>query len=85
MISQRFELEWAPHLPDLSPMDFYLWGHLKEWVFLGQPQTIGGMKAAIINGINNISRDECTPVISHFERRVRLCLQRGGRHLKHVL
>ena len=30
IISQRANVSWPPHSPDLSPLDFYLWGFLKR-------------------------------------------------------
>ena len=32
-ISMRCDVEWAPHSPDLTPADFYLWGYLKDRVY----------------------------------------------------
>ena len=29
-ISLKSAVEWAPHSPDLSPLDFFLWGFLKD-------------------------------------------------------
>ena len=40
LISQRCEIEWAPHLPGLNPPDFYLWDYLKDNVYENNPQTI---------------------------------------------
>ena len=32
IISRGFEFEWPPNSPDLSPLDFWLWGVLKDRV-----------------------------------------------------
>ena len=29
VISLKTEVEWAPNSPDLSPLDFFLWGYMK--------------------------------------------------------
>ena len=84
VISRRFELEWAPHSLIFHPWTCICGGHLKDRVFLGQPQTIDDRKAAIINCIT-ISREERVRVMSHFQRRIRLRFQRGGRHLERAL
>jgi hypothetical protein len=31
-------VEWAPRSPDLNPLDFALWGHLKESLFCENPK-----------------------------------------------
>jgi hypothetical protein len=30
---------WPPRSPDLSPPDFFLWGHLKDTVYSNHPHT----------------------------------------------
>ena len=85
MISRRCVNEWAPHSPDLNPLDFFLWGYLKDNVFRGRPQTIPELKQAVAQKIREIELPTCTRVVDNFVRRVKLCIQRGGRHLEHVL
>ena len=33
-------LEWPARSPDLTPMDFWLWGYLKEKVYAHNPKTV---------------------------------------------
>ena len=40
LISRRCDTEWASHLPDLNPPDFYLWGYVKDRVYENNPQTV---------------------------------------------
>ena len=37
-----------PHLPDLSPWDFFLWGYLNARVYTDKPRTSEQLKLAII-------------------------------------
>ena len=37
-----------PHLPDLSPWDFFLWGYLNARVYADKPRTSEQLKLAII-------------------------------------
>ena len=85
LISRRCVNEWAPHSPDLNPLDFFLWGYLKDNVFRGRPQTIPELKQAVAQKIREIELPTCTRVVDNFVRRIKLCIQRGGRHLEHVL
>ncbi|GFN76491.1 transposable element tc3 transposase [Plakobranchus ocellatus] len=78
LISRRCDPEWAPHSPDLCPPDFYLWGYLKDNVYINNPQTISDLKAVITQKIRQIPREECVRVIGNFTRRLQVCLQRGG-------
>jgi hypothetical protein len=42
-------------LPDLIPLDFFLWGYVKEKVFAQQPTTLKDMKARIIDVFRSIT------------------------------
>lgn len=85
LISRRREPEWAPHSPDLNPPDFYLWGYLKDRVYVNNPQSIPDLKAAITREIRAIPVEECIRVINNFARRIQVCLQQQGAHLEHIL
>ena len=85
LISRRRIPEWSPHSTDLNPLDFYLWGFLKDHVYQNNPQTIAELKVAIIQQIRGITMEECVRVIDNFARRLKVCHQCGGAHLEHVL
>ncbi|GFN74049.1 hypothetical protein PoB_000055500 [Plakobranchus ocellatus] len=85
LISRRCDPEWAPHLPGLNPPDFYLWGYLKDNVYINNLQTIPDLKAVITQKIRQIPREECVRIIGNFARRLQVCLQRGGGHIEHIL
>ena len=85
VISRRCHADWAPHSPDLNPLDFHLWGFLKDKVYEKNPKTISDLKIAIQEKIQSIPREQCERVIANFKRRIDVCIQRGGRHLEHVL
>jgi hypothetical protein len=35
---------WPPQSPDLNPCDFYLWGKLKDKVYVNNPHTLDELK-----------------------------------------
>jgi hypothetical protein len=39
--------QWPPHSPDLNPCDFYLWGMLKDKVYVNNPHMAEGLKENI--------------------------------------
>ena len=69
------------------PWTFFLWGHLKDIVYRECPQTVQELKDLIVDSIQMIDQDKalCRRVIGHFQRRLNVCEERGGRHLEHVL
>lgn len=77
---------WPPRSPDLSPNDFWLFGHLKDVVYReGVPASLDILKARIESAINDITADVLRRVIVSFDERVDACLQMNGAHLVHVL
>ena len=42
------ELEWPTHSPDLTPCDFFLWGHLKNEVYKTPPTDLQELRDRII-------------------------------------
>ncbi|XP_076041907.1 histone-lysine N-methyltransferase SETMAR-like [Oratosquilla oratoria] len=44
VISFRTTHEWAPHSPDLNPLDFWFWGASKGEVYTNKPTTLDQLK-----------------------------------------
>ena len=44
LISLNTDHEWAPHNPDLDPLDFWFWGAAKGKVYANRPQTMADLK-----------------------------------------
>ena len=85
LIGRRLGVQWAPHSPDLSPLDFFLWGYVKSRAYVSKPQTIADLKAAIAQVIGGITTDQCRRTVDHFRHRIQVCLKRRGRHLEHTV
>ena len=82
VISFKTDFVWAPYSPDLNPL-----GHLKDIVYRECPQTVQELKDLIVDSIQMIDQDKalCRRVIGHFQRRLNVCVEWGGRHIEHVL
>jgi hypothetical protein len=53
-ISYRTDNVWPPHSPDLSPLDFFLMGYLKDKVYNPAQPSLEELKTAIRCEIRNI-------------------------------
>jgi hypothetical protein len=49
---------WPPRSPDLTPLDYYLWGAMKGAVYKDNPHTLLEPKEEIANLIRNIPPTE---------------------------
>lgn len=56
-IGRRGTIEWPPRSPDLRPLDFFLWGFLKERVYKTKPADVEELKQRITDEMSLITLD----------------------------
>jgi ERCC4-type nuclease len=59
---------WPPRSPDLTPLDFYLFGSLKTKVFRNRIHTLEELQAAIVEEINNIDQHTFQRVFNNMKK-----------------
>jgi hypothetical protein len=74
-----------PRSLDLSPPDFFLWGALKNSMYLNSPYTIDELKMAITEYIWNVDCAILSTVFENTVQRVNKCMETGGGHFEHYL
>ena len=85
VVSLKTQYAWTPHSPDLSLLDFYLWGFLKDRAYKPSPTTLKELNANIRREIKGINNETCIPVIDNFKTRCDIVIAQKGRHMEHVL
>ena len=78
-------IRWASRNPDLTPMDFYLWGYLKEKVYEKQPKNLEDLKAFIKEEISSITRQTLSDVFENLKKRLSICSAERGKNFEHLL
>ncbi|KAJ4438562.1 hypothetical protein ANN_14509 [Periplaneta americana] len=78
---------WPPRSPDLNPIDFYLWGHLKSLMYSSPVPDMESLRNRIVAGCEEICN---TPgiwdlVYRVMRHRCEVCIQAGGGHFEHLL
>lgn len=76
---------WPPRSPDLTPLDFFLFGYLKDTIFRNRLHTIDEMKEAIRTAIDRITPEVLENVFEGMKRRIDTCLQNNGGHIDNNL
>ena len=76
---------WPPRSPDLSSLDFFLWGFLKDKVYLNKPQTLQELQSNIKREIGYINRDILERVSINMIKRLNICLRENGNHFQQFL
>lgn len=75
---------WPARSPDLTCLDFYLWGRLKDLVFQEKPTTRENMMERIRNAIRTLSRAEIEAAVFSTEVRANKCIDNDGRHFEYL-
>lgn len=78
-------LSWPPRSPDLTPCDFFLWGFVKDNVYVPPlPHNLEELKNRIRTAITPVSMDMLTRVWEEFEYRCNIVRVAGGGHIEHL-
>lgn len=82
-------IPWPARSPDLTPVDYYVWGQMKNLVYDDTPgpvATIEELKQRIMIAAEKMKINLNTSVVkSNLRRRMRLCIQNRGSHFENEL
>lgn len=70
--------------PDVSPMDFFGFGYLKQEVKKTRVRTLNGLWKKCQSIWDNISPETCAKVFQSWKKRCRLVAKRHGAHIEQV-
>lgn len=71
-------LPWPPYSPDLTPMDFFLWGFLKSRVYGTPIADITELRFRIVQAFENIPLEFVKRAMGAYKHRLHLCIERNG-------
>lgn len=80
-------VNWPPRSPDLTPCDFFLWGHIKSVVYKTPVANEAQLWQRIQHAINDLRGDGeiLQRVMFNFLRRINLCMRVNGEHFQQFL
>ena len=84
VISRNGPVEWSPRSCDLTPLDFFLWGHIKSLVFANKPATSEDLKDNIQREIANVPVEMCARVVENWVQRIDRCKRASGGHMTDI-
>lgn len=86
VIGRGYGIPWPPRSPDLSPVDFYLWGALKARVFHHFiPDNLDSLQQKIVEAWNDVAVDELTRAVHHLETRAETVISQNGGNIEQLL
>ena len=74
-------MRWPPRSPDLNPYDFFLWGFVKDTVFVPPLQDL---RNRITAAVALVDRDMLTRVWNEMDYRIDVCRITKGGYIKHL-
>lgn len=78
-------IRWPPRSPDMTPLDFFLWGHVKHLLYQNIPRTLIELKRKFRNIIENIAPVQIMNATRSIQHRCNLCLDNGGNQFEHLM
>lgn len=84
-IGRGGRVAWPARSPDLTPLDFFLWGYIKNIVYAVECSSREQMKQRIIDAFNAVTPEMLRNTRASSYRRAGLCIQQEGRHFEPFL
>jgi len=84
-IGRRGAIEWPPRSPDLTPLDYFLWGYLKSKVYENRPRDVEQLKGRIREEMRRITPETIQNVLQEFQFRLGYCQEVNGQQFEHLL
>lgn len=79
-------IPWPPRSPDLTPIDFCLWGHMKQLVYATPVTDPMDLVARIVEAAATIQESDIFEKVRESSlKRYRLCNEVRGRHFEQLL
>lgn len=78
-------VRWPARSPDLSPLNFFLWGHCKEIIYRQLPENVEELNDKLHYAIWNIDNEVMEKTQENLLRRMRACITMDGGHFEHLL
>jgi len=79
--------EWPPNSPDISPLDYHVWGAMLGCYQKYTPQlsNIAELKTALLSIWNDLPQEFIDKAILLFRKRLRSCVSAAGGHFEHLV
>ena len=73
---------WPSHSPDLTLLDYILWGYVKDRIFATQANDIGELRTRTRGVISTITGEILTRTLQEFEYRLDIVRATNGAHVE---
>ncbi|GBL90808.1 hypothetical protein AVEN_215545-1 [Araneus ventricosus] len=81
-IGRAAVMAWPPRSPDITPLDFYLRGYVKQHVYSERINDINHLKQRITDVIHSVAPDVLTHVWEELDYQLDVCRATNGAHIE---
>ncbi|GFW18829.1 uncharacterized protein TNCV_5132821 [Trichonephila clavipes] len=85
LISRFGPVNWPPRSCDLTPLDYFLWGYVKSFVYANQPQTLDHLEDNIRRVDADIRPEMLEKVIENWTSRLDYIRASRGSHMPEII
>lgn len=79
-------ISWPARSPDLTPLDFFLWGTLKDIVYKQRLTTVNELQRSIREAVAHLNQTNfVSNAIQHLEALYTTCIIQNGGHIENFL
>ena len=73
---------WPARSPDITPLDFFLWGYVKTKVFKSEIKDIDDLKTKITEAVASVRPEMLVNTWKEVKSRLEMLAENGGRHVE---
>jgi len=84
-IGTQGPIRWPARSPDLTPMDFFLWGYLKNKVYHTAPRDREDLEQRLRQAVSELTPHQLDRVVNATINRIQLCMRVNGGHFEQLL
>ena len=75
---------WPPRSPDLTHMDYFVWGFIKSNVYVKNYHSLDDLKNSINAAFQKITEVMISSTLENFVRRLNFVVERSGGHIENI-
>jgi hypothetical protein len=84
-IRQGEPVNWPARSPDLTPLDYFLWGHLKNYIYREPVNNLEELNDRIHEALTSVTPNMLRMARENLIKRARLRLHMEDGHFEHLL
>ena len=75
-------IAWPPRSPDMTPLDFFLWGYIKSKVYTRNYENIASLKISIRTAFESLTEEMVSSTMENFQKRLETILRVRGQQFE---